>query len=460
MVPALIDLHVRPVLDEDGRQDLELIAVQARDHGLDGVVVIGRDAPVELGDTAPLTQATGVHLFAGVALDTEAGRLLCYPRTVDDEWFQKGGWKSLHQGNGAGPATYPAAEVVRAFGERGGVVIAEPTGSDGDEGQAPVNTTTSGLAGLVVTAGTQPVVDEKLAQAAAAQRLACVGGSAAEPGEARFGAVATLFAAPPTSQSGLVDALRSGRVWPAEIGGQWQAKVQPAPQQQARRPEARPQPAPERPVEGGEGPVPQPQGKPARSQAERPALAAAQPAQAQQAQQPQSSQLSQSGQQTQPAPQPPQRPNLGRKSRYFDPLERPGDARGNRLNRDEIARLHLTPVGDDSQPPFDPVAAMYGLDHRRIQRWANKTDAELDRLNGNRAKGPDPNVMAHPSFDDMRPDRQSISLLFAHTDEDARVEDSVSLRFAMTHLRSGATVLPEGRGRQQQQQRRGRGRRR
>ena len=52
MTPALIDLHVRPVLNEAGQQDAELLAVQARDHGLDGLAVIAQDEPVALGDAA------------------------------------------------------------------------------------------------------------------------------------------------------------------------------------------------------------------------------------------------------------------------------------------------------------------------------------------------------------------------------------------------------------------------
>jgi hypothetical protein len=400
VIPALIDLHVRPILNELGHQDVELLAVQARDRGLDGVVVVGTDSAVELGETSGISQATGVQVFAGVELDTEQGPLLCYPRLLDD-WFRQAGWRTLAHAGEIGAGVYLAADVVKAFAERGGAVVGLPH-INGQEPSAPP----AGLAGFVVTG---LAVDDRAVTVAQTARLACVGASAATPGQERFGTVATVFAAPPMTQEAMVDGLRSGRVWPAEIGAAV-AIARPAPVPQPTRELAPQQPRRQDRAPQQEPPVREPP-QPREPAAPREPLPPREPAAAR----------------ARPAPQP--------KARVakVDPFERPGDNRGNRLNREELRRK-IAPTFDDMQPSFDPVAAMYGLDGRKIRHWHNKTEAELDRINGNRAKGPDPNVMVMPAFDELRQERQHINLLFGGAREEDDIDDSVALRFALSHF--------------------------
>ena len=440
MTPALIDLHVRPVSNEAGQPDAELLAVQARDHGLDGLAVIALDEPVTLGETGDVSRATGVLLFCGVELLTDAGRLVCFPRTVD-AWYSGAGWRALPRS--ATSDSYAADAVVRAFAERGGAVVAIASAFEGDAPARPaglcaldvtaVDTGRDALAGDSEDAESEMAaggLDDAALQSAYAGRLACVAGSRSAPGEARFGAVATVFASPPTSQETLVEGLRSGRVWPVEIGAAWtEAVVQP------RR--AAPPPPPSAP-----------QGPPA-------AAASLQAPQAQPQAQPQPNERP-ARQGTAPA----QRKN----GRYWDPQERPGDARGNRLNR-EALRRRIAPASDEgSQPAFDPVAAMYGLDGRKFLRHVGKSDIELDRINGNRSKGADPNVMVLPAFDELRQERQHINLLFCQTEEEDDEEDSLSLTFALSYFQDedgqpnrDLSQIPSGnqsRGQQQQRRRR------
>lgn len=441
MTPVLIDLHVRPVLNEAGQQDAELLAVQARDHGLDGLAVIAQDEPVAPNDTAEVSRATGVLLFAGVELATDAGRLVCFPRALDD-WYNAAGWQSLPRAGTSG--AYLAEAVVQAFAERGGAVVAIASAFEGDAPGRP-----AGLAAIDVTAMEQAGntlqradnddepddenhpsgLNDGALQAAYAGRLACVAGSRSTPGEPRFGAVATVFAAPPTSQESLVEGLRSGRVWPVEIGAPWaDAALHPR----------------------------------------RAAVRSAQPAVAAQvAQSPvqdHQSPVGPSPQHGERTPRPSQAPAQRKNGRYWDPQERPGDARGNRLNR-EALRRRIAPVTDESpQPPFDPVAAMYGLDGRKFLRFSGKSDLELDRINGNRSKGSDPNVMVLPAFDELRQERQHINLLFCQTDEEDDEEDSISLTWALSYFHDedgqpnrDFSQIPtgnHGRGQQQQQRRR------
>lgn len=427
MIPALIDLHVRPVRNEAGQHDAELLAVQARDHGLDGLAVIGHDEPVSLGDTAELSRATGVMLFSGVELATDAGRLVCFPRALDD-WYAQGGWKSLPR---AGSSTaYAADAVVKAFADRGGAVVSIAGVFDGEAPERP-----AGLAALDVTSDggraadgedgeedpAGSLQDRALAEALSA-RLACVAGSRATPGEARFGAVATVFASPPASQESLVDGLRSGRVWPVEIGAPWaDAALQP-----------RRAPTPNAPAPA------------ASTQQSAPATTAELPRDNDRSQRQAHGPLHRKG------------------GRYWDPLERPGDARGNRLNRDALRR-RMMPVSDEgSQPAFDPVAAMYGLDGRKFLRHVGKSDIELDRINGNRAKGPDTNIMVLPAFDELRQERQSVNLLYCQTEEEDDEEDSISLAYALSYFHDedgqptrDLSQIPTGNsGRGQQQRRR------
>jgi hypothetical protein len=275
------------------------------------------------------------------------------------------------------------------------------------------------VAGIVVTGNLDPAsaLDDRVLVWAQGARIACVGGSASAPGQDRFGTVATLFAAPPTNQEAMVEGLRSGRVWPAELGHDLALRNAATAPRKPDKPVVRPE-------EGNTLP--------------RPPLEARQPPLgvdgnvANRPVKPAFEQRPKEARPVQPAPA-----VKTEKRGKVDPFERPGDNRGNRLNREEVRRQLYEPTVEEAQPTFDPVAAMYGLDGRRALRNSHKSDVELDRINGNRSRGPDPNVMFSPIFDDMRPERQMISLLFSPTEEKRDLEDSVALRFALTHFKSG-----------------------
>lgn len=383
MIPALIDLHVRPLRTDAGDLDTLLIAEQARDRGLDGVAVMALDEPLSTLDAD--SAATGVQLFVGVELPTDRGLLLCYPRAAD-EWFRSAGWRTLAKNDGL----YAADAVVKAFSERGGAVVAMPAVDVEPAG---------GVHGLLVA---ETTLDEQAVAVAQTTRVACVGGSGATVDGEHFGSVATVFASPPTGQEALVDGLRSGRAWPVEIGTPELAELTRA---------AHP---------------PRPAQAPGRSHSETVDLRTPpRPGGREQFA------ASREGGSLQQRPRP-----------KLDPQERPGDNRGNRLNRDEVRRI-ADIVLDDTQPTFDPVAVMYGLDARKVHRFAHKTDDELDRLNGNRARGADTNVMLMPSFDELRQERQRINLLFARTEEDSQLEDSISLRFALAHFGDDEDALAD-----------------
>lgn len=444
MTPVLIDMHVRPVLNEAGQHDTELLAVQARDHGLDGLAVVGVDEPVSLGATAALSEATGVAFFCGVELATDAGRFVCFPKVLD-AWYDGAGWKGLPRASGSADL-YAAEAVVRAFAERGGAVVGVSSAFEQDAPARP-----AGVSALDVTFVQAPgeaevaaadALDELALRSAYAGRLSCVAGSRAVPGESRFGTVATLFAAPPTTQEALVEGLRSGRVWPVEIGtpGAW-AALQPKRSHSDRQPANGQQQAHGRhhaESDAAHDGAEHPGGGHASHSASGTGSAGHANGHAGANGHAASTNGHAGGtsghagtERRERAPSAAQRKN----GRYHDPHERPGDARGNRLNRDALRRQLVSPADDEAQPTFDPVAAMYGLDGRKALRLSGKSDVELDRINGNRSKGSDTNIMVLPSFDELRQERQHINLLFAQTEEAVDREDSVSLYWALSYFR-------------------------
>jgi hypothetical protein len=96
-------------------------------------------------------------------------------------------------------------------------------------------------------------------------------------------------------------------------------------------------------------------------------------------------------------------------------------------------------VWDERQPDCDPVALMHGLETRREDRLRHLSDEELDRISGNRARGPDPNVMTMPDFSLLRAEREHGSLLQATLDTQADDgDDSLSMRFAMAAFQRGS----------------------
>ncbi len=402
MVPTLIDLHVRPTVGEDGALDLAELANAARSQGLDGLVLFGLDAALDLSAAEDVTRDTGVRFFAGVELDTEVGRVLCLPGEPD-QWYRDNSWREL--ANGAGPGSYPSAALVESFGARGGVVMmAQPFDRDLEHPCAEAAfAATTGLVAVVVASNPRHAMsNERAVSAARGAKLACVAGSASAPGAEAFGRVATLFSKPPTSQTILIETLKTGRVWPAELG--YQA-------------------ATDRSKGSGKG-------------------------------------RDRSGQNKEPKSR--EQGKRGRRRRGDD------DNRGNRLDvgrADGPKHNHF----DDRQPDFDPIARLYGRDARRDNPTGHHnhlSDEELDRVNGNRNRGADPNVMTRPDFSELRAERHHIGLLMKTIDPHRHEQgDSVAMRFALAALGTGEPLPPppprnnRGHGRDNQDGNRGRRRR-
>mgnify|MGYP007046914923 CR=1 FL=1 len=426
MVPALIDVYVRPTVAADGELDFQAMASRAREAGIDGLVLLGGALPVDVSGAATATEATGVRFFTGVELPTERGRVLCCPRQGDDTWYTACGWRELGEDRADGEPIYPAREVARSFNDRGGAVLLVLDG--GVAVDAAAFDDGSGLSGVILAVPAQ-LEGSPATHPLASTALPFAGGSIGEVTEAGFGRVATLFAAPPASQAALVDALRSGRVWPVEIGDQVAVVAEPANEDVAAASDDPGSPVvaeragrADRAGRGDRG---------ARSDGPDGAERADQSAQSAQA-------------------KGPDKPTRGeeRKGKKKDQrarlkeVERPGDNRGNRLDARMLHHQVYTPF-DETQPDYDPIARLYGIDSRKSDRLRNLSDAELDRIAGNRARGSDPNVMALPDFTELRAEREHVGLLVATIEEPKeRLSDSMAFRFALTHYADGRAPPP------------------
>ncbi|GEM_PF-2140786 len=364
MNAMLIDLHVRTNAD-DLSTTIDGLTEKARAAGIDGVAVIGHDNAPKLPEERPEDLA----LFAGIEADSDVGRLLCYPRELD-QWFCEGGWQDVEKTNGGGPEVYVGAQLVEAFASRGGVVIvAQPYDRDLDHPCAEdAFNKQSGLSGVVVTSSPRHTTsNERAANAARDAKLPGVGGSASTAGGNRFGTVATLFAKPLTDQSTLVDSLKAGRMWPVEIGPEYQGKHKHK-EKDKKREEKQAQPEERR---------------------------------------------------------------KGRKRRRGD-----DDNRGNRIDLHVARNKPIDNPFDGKQPDTDPIAKLYGMADRNndpFDRHAHLSDDQLDRVNGNRNKGNDTNVMRPPDFREMRAERQHVNLLLQTIKQDDTA-DSIALRFAFKAL--------------------------
>ena len=399
MNPALIDLHVRLA---EGRSSAPAdLAAAALEVGLDGLVVVGNDLapPIECGEH------DGVALFCGVEIDSDVGRLICVPAT-DDEWFRGAGWRSLHDGE----AGYASAAIVAAFAERcGAVLVAQPFDRDLEHPACEeAFTATAGLAGVIVTSSPRHSTSNDRAQVAArGAGLPGVGGSASGPGDERFGGVATVFAEPPVDQATLAAALRSGRLWPAEI-----VALPPASEE-----------SDDDSDEETEDAAPAANGNVAPANAARKAERA----------------TARSGNRKDGVEAATARKaDKPEKAERANPRQRKTEREDNRGNRMDpgMLRKPLANAFDERQPEMDPIARLYGHGDRRPEgRLSHLSDAEIDRINGNRTRGPDPNVMVSFDFREMRAERAHVNLLLeviAGQSNDER--DSLALRFAMSAL--------------------------
>jgi len=291
-----------------------------------------------------------------------------------DEWYRAESWREL--ANGAGPEAYPSAALVEAFSTRGGaVIVAQPFDRDLDHPCAEAAfSQTSGLVAVIVASNPRHAMSNERALSAARS--------------AGLACVAGSASAPGTAAFGKVATLfstpptsQAALIKALQKGRVWPAEIgyQVSTERSKKRNKNK-----------------------------------------ESAQQPREAK--------------PQNSRRGRRRRGDD------DNRGNRLDLSRKDRP-LDSQYDKRQPDFDPIARLYGKDARKdnpLGHLSHLSDDELDRINGNRTRGNDPNIMSRPDFTELRAERHHISLLLKTIDPHRHDQnDSIAMRFAVHNLGDG-----------------------
>ena len=182
----------------------------AKSAHLDGICVTDRVVSSHAKDLVMAGKNAGLFVGVGLELETAAGRVVAYPKNVDDEFVGEA-WKCL----GDKPQ---AEDVLNYFHQRGGIVIARDIYNRGegmkdnlfhikdDEGR--------GFDGVDTIAAYRRRIDNELTIEAqqVAKMPACAGSGAFESID-DIGCCATLFAASIADQAQFVEAMQSRSHW-------------------------------------------------------------------------------------------------------------------------------------------------------------------------------------------------------------------------------------------------------
>jgi len=193
----LIDLHANP-----GDLTPENFATVVADAGLSAVVITRTNRADGLTDYAEALRGVGVDAYFGVELALDKGMVVYIPRTADAA-FEDTQWTQ-------GSSRWTVEEVnERLANEDGAIIAAHPYFRDDHPGLGDRVYRVKGLSAIVTRVGRGSQGWDTLAEQAAQKRgLTQLGSSG---GDSKFlGAAATVMDDEVTSQSALVDALKSG----------------------------------------------------------------------------------------------------------------------------------------------------------------------------------------------------------------------------------------------------------
>jgi hypothetical protein len=202
-----IDIHVQTDKTVGGL-GLEDVATAARESGLDGLAVTDIGTMPDRAEMERISSATGVRLFSGIKLPTEAGVWLAYPPREDE-----GEDLTFHTEDSG---LYPLSAVETLARNGWALVLSQPFG-EGGPGEAVYSM--RGLHGLEVTNSSSGLCAKDLSlEAALALRLSVMGGSGVLGDLSVLGRVGTAFMPSISSQRDFHGALVSGAVMLAEKG--------------------------------------------------------------------------------------------------------------------------------------------------------------------------------------------------------------------------------------------------
>jgi len=210
----LIDLHAYS--SRSGGQPLADLIKRARALGLDGVLVADRGYSADTARALQAGQPEDVRVFVGVEVETRSGDVLLIVPEIDP-FFTREEWRQL------GVLERPSLEDVTQLAEREGGVVLLTQPYDRARPASPGDRmfVLEGLSGVeLANDATEPGSAQTAHEAIAAGTLPSFAGSAVRGRPRQESVWATLFAKPVTTQTELVDAIRSGEFWAVEIMAQ------------------------------------------------------------------------------------------------------------------------------------------------------------------------------------------------------------------------------------------------
>lgn len=207
----LVDLHVYTA--PSGGPSAENAVANATELGLDGIAVVDRHASAEIARRVVAGEFGEFPVFVGVELATAAGDVLIFVPELDP-FFTREEWRELEV-----VGLPELSDVVEMVERHGGIVLsAQPY--DRKRARAPRDRvfSLSALAGMEVWTSTSDATANTMAlESGSRAAVGAFAGSASVSARTPRSPWVTLFAATPTTQKELIEALRGGDFWPVEI---------------------------------------------------------------------------------------------------------------------------------------------------------------------------------------------------------------------------------------------------
>ena len=211
----LVDIQVHTKGTPGCSVELAELVESARTHGLDGLCVTEVGVAADVSEVRRVSEAAGFAVFVGVEIPTDQGRLLAYPRAVDDPDYVNAQW-----GEAGAEGVYDFAEVMDFLADSDwAVVAAHPNDREvGGPVMADQIFRVKGLHAVVVANGRGSALADDLAvEAAASMHLPGVASTGSGPDLSRLGVVATVLPRTVRSQQELAEALCGQDLWAVEL---------------------------------------------------------------------------------------------------------------------------------------------------------------------------------------------------------------------------------------------------
>lgn len=206
----IIDVFTYSDASPNAAFSVEVLIEAALRAGLDGICVTDKGVSSHAQKLVAAGQKAGFFVGVGVEIDTAAGRVTAFPKTLGADFVSES-WKSLGE-------TPRPEDVLSFFHERGGIVVARDVFNCGhglrDRVHAIRDAAGAGFDAVDTLSSSRRRIDNELSMEA--QNVlgvtACAGSGVFDDIQS-IGCCATLFAQKIRSQADFVDAMKGEKHW-------------------------------------------------------------------------------------------------------------------------------------------------------------------------------------------------------------------------------------------------------